>query len=226
MYPVRLSPSGPIIGNLPGFDDGAILRSVYFGAFPNVDAVLTNPAFQIFETFDVALPLVWPGDDPPEVFDPAKLTYVIWVNAIVNNEGEGRTEGPYSANLEVVVDAPAATVVPIEDIIDDVAGTYSAAAGQFLLRSAIHQFADEQIDQIDVIDATKFLVFRPATIPLWTAPATAWVAGQTRHIYVRANKTVEAPGVPAMPARQSRVVILEFYGTVPELIGVGGPGVP
>jgi hypothetical protein len=223
MYPVRLSPSGPIIGNLPGLDDGAMLRNVYFGAFPN-ELLVLSATNDLCETFNIPLPLVLPGDDPPEVFDPAKLLYVIWTNVVANTGESGATDGASGMTVAHDVDniggTPAYT--GIEDIIDDVTGLYSNMAGAFGLRSAIHSHPVEGND-VDVVDATKMTVFRPGTIPNWVLPATPWVRGDTRHIYVHVTTQVET-GVLALPSRQSRIVILEFYGTVPELIGVGGPG--
>ena len=224
MFQHRLSPSGLFLGNSPGFEDVGFLREVYFGAFPSADSILHDPpTLHTVETFSIALPLTWSGsEDPPETFDPSKLIYCIWANIVADTDTQGGTKGPSSMSLVVGVDAAGGAITPIQEVMNDVTGVFSDEA-TWTLRSGIHRMEDEAIDEIDIIDSCKPVLFRPGTIPSWTsAPAaTAWVAGQTRHIYVQVGGIAET-GVLVLPARSSRILIQEFYGTVSQHIGVAG----
>ena len=231
MFQHRLSPSGLYLGNSPGFEDVGFLREVYFGAFPSADSVLDyRSGLVVLETFGIVIPTTWPdgGDppDPPEPFDPTKLIYCIWTNLVAATDIQGGTPGEASMGLTVSVDSIVGGGQTIEEVMDDVAGTFSAEFNPSI-RSVYHR----QTTEIDIADSTKLTLFRPGTIPQWTGVpgALPWTAGATRHIYVAVNGVNET-GVLVMPARGSRVLIQEYYGTISQHIGVAGfitpPGPP
>ena len=218
----RLSPSGLYLspmGELPG----DVLTNVYKGFFPlgtlGEGQPMPEGAPIIVETFNIPLPLVWPNTDPPETFDPNKLLYLIWLNIIAYTDiADQPTVGPASMTARIVVDAPGGTT-PIENVVEDEHQTMCDLAGTFLGRSSVHTLPDEGTAEVDILNYTSLAVFRPGSIPAWTNTATAWVAGQTRHIYVDVQSIVET-GVLYLPNHRSNVVIAEFYGDVIETIGL------
>lgn len=225
MFKHRLSPSGLYLPN--GFAPGGdVLTNVYKGFFPRPAAQeaaqpMPPSAPVTVETFAIPLPTVWPQTDPPETFDPGKLLYLMWLNVVAYTDIQmGGTPGPASMTAFLCVDGPSDTIVPIENVVDDAACAFSTLAGGFFGRSSVHVIPDEGTDEVDVLNYTSLAVFRPGTIPLWVQPATPWVAGQTRHIYVQVQANGNESGVLVLLNHRSNIVIAEFYGDVVETIGL------
>jgi hypothetical protein len=176
----------------------------------------------MIETFAIPLPTVWPSTDPPEPFDPNKLLYLIWVNVIAYTDTGQATPGPASMTTYITVDDTRQLTTPIENVVQDNLGTFDSFAGTFFGRSSVHELTiGESVAYLsDVLNYTSLAVFRPGSIPAWVAPATPWVAGQTRHIYVEVVGNGSESGELWMPNHRSNIVIAEFYGDVIETIGL------
>jgi hypothetical protein len=219
----RLSPSGTYLTAFPWLQAGDVITNVYKGFFPrgNIGGGMLIPdnGAAIVETFSIPLPTTFPNSgDPPIPFDPANLMYLIWVNSIANTDiAQSPTPGPFNMTTYISVDGPAGPV-DIENVVVDETSpiAFSNLAGEFYGRSSVHAVPPAEVD---ILDYTSLAVFRPGTIPAWTDPATPWVAGQTRHIYVRVSQDSET-GEPYMPNHRSNIVIVELYGSVRETIGV------
>lgn len=226
----RLSPSGLYLNDMAWLDSGSVVTNVYKGFFPRgtVGQALVLPTVNpvTVETFSIPLPLTVPNSgDPPATFDPAKLLYLIWAN--IRADSDLATPGDRGASSMVTtieVDAPGGSTV-IENIMQDDTGHFTDLAGTFLGRSAVHRLINEAITEIDVLNHTPLAVFRPGSIPSWNQPATAWVAGQTRHIYVKVIGAAEV-GKLLMANHRSNIIIVELYGSVTETIGVSSNTTP
>lgn len=225
MARIRLSPSGPFINGVPVFDDGAILRNVYWSACPKTDEILdvgaTTPTN--LATFDVVLPNALPSG---EVFDPSFLCYAILTNIVAGTDNMGGTDGPSIVDISTAIDRAGATP-PWFDLLADIPfPTVTFQRDSFAARSKLHLFGE---GTIDIVDATKIQLFYPFTIDIWNTsvpivpPLAPWVAGTTRQIRSQVQGLADV-GTLVLPARLSRVMILEFYGNLSGFIhGTPGP---
>jgi len=218
----RLSPSGPFLP--PDFLGASVITNVYKCVFPKgiLDAgpmhVPTSAPFRAVE-FDIVLPTYVPNTDPPVPFDPDKLCYFICMRITARADERMGTPGPATINSAITVDAPNDATTPIENLYTDADNDphWSNLAGGYSGASYVHVIPSEGVDEVDVVDHTPLAVFLPRTIPSWSLPATPWVAGETRHIYVELQGDGSEDGEVLLTSCE--IQILELYGDATEIIG-------